>query len=114
MFAKGIEPAWEDPANEVGGRWQIRYGKHQPQISDKLWEDLVMGVVGEQFTYPDEINGIVISIKGNQDIISVWNKTGRDDNVVQSIKDDIVRILGIPYNAQMDYTQFNVDDDKKK
>ena len=58
-----------------------------------------MGVVGEQFTYPDEINGIIISIKGNQDIISVWNKTGRDDNVVQSIKDDIIRILGIPYNA---------------
>ena len=41
-----------------------------------------MGVIGEQFTYPDEINGIVISIRSNQDTISIWNKSGRDDKIV--------------------------------
>jgi len=38
----------------------------------------VLAVIGDQFTYPNEINGIVISIRGNQDTISIWNKHGDD------------------------------------
>ncbi len=47
-------------------------------MSNQLWEDLVLGVIGEQFTYANEITGIVISIRGNQDTLSIWNKNGRD------------------------------------
>ena len=71
----------------------------QPLVSNKLWEDLILGVIGEQFTFPDEINGIVISIRNNQDTISVWNKTGNDQDVIDTIKKDIIRILGIPNHA---------------
>lgn len=78
LFVDGILPAWEDKENQAGGRWQIRYSKTQTLISDKLWEDLVLAVIGDQFTYPNEINGIVISIRGNQDTISIWNKHGDD------------------------------------
>ena len=103
---KGISPAWEDEQNANGGRWQIRFYKAQPLVSNKLWEDLVLGVIGEQFTYPNEINGIVISIRNNQDTISIWNKSGRDHKIIDTIKRDIVRILGIPPNAQMNYEKF--------
>ena len=82
-------------------------------ISNKLWEDLVLGVIGEQFTYPNEINGIVISIRNNQDTMSIWNRSGRDQEIIQQIKQDIVRILGIPDNAMMDYQPFNLTDEEK-
>lgn len=59
----------------------------------------MLGVIGEQFTYPEEINGIVISIRNNQDTMSIWNKSGRDQDVINSIKTDIIRILGIPESA---------------
>ena len=103
---KGIQPAWEDEQNANGGRWQIRFNKIQPLVSNKLWEDLILGVIGEQFTYPNEINGIVISIRNNQDTISIWNKSGRDQDVIDTIKKDIIRILGIPAQAQMNYDKF--------
>ena len=74
----------------------------------------MLGVIGEQFTYPDEINGIVISIRGNQDTMSIWNKSGRDTTIVNTIKEDIIRILGVPPSAQMTYEQFNTVDETPK
>ena len=115
MFANGISPAWEDEQNSKGGRWQIRYSKSQQMISNKLWEDLVLGVIGEQFTHSNEINGIVISIRNNQDTMSIWNKNGRDQEIINQIKQDIIRILGIPPTAQMNYESFNMtEEDKEK
>jgi len=55
-------------------------------MSNKLWEDLILGVMGEQFSHTNEINGIVISIRNNQDTMSIWNKNGRDSEVVNAIK----------------------------
>ena len=83
-------------------------------MSNKLWEDLILGVIGEQFTYPEEINGIVISIRNNQDTISIWNKSGRDQDVIDTIKKDIIRILGIPGGAQMNYDKFQNDEEKDR
>ena len=71
-----------------------------------------MGVIGEQFTHENEINGIVISIRGNQDTISIWNKNGRDQDIINQIKQDIIRILGIPNTAQMNYEPFNMTDEE--
>ena len=71
-----------------------------------MWEDLLLGVIGEQFTYPDEITGIVISIRNNQDTISVWNRSGSDLEVIKQIKADIIRICGLLDSASMDYDQF--------
>ena len=70
-------------------------------------------MIGEQFSYPDEINGIVISIRNNQDTMSIWNKSGRDQDIINSIRADIIRILGIPDSAQMFYEQFNMTEDEK-
>ena len=79
-------------------------------ISNKLWEDLILGFIGEAFTYPDEITGIVISIKKKKDTISIWNRSGRDPEVRNTIRQDLIRILGIPENTKMEYQQFNEPD----
>ena len=83
-------------------------------MSNKLWEDLIIGVIGDQFQSQNEINGIVISIRNNQDTMSIWNKNGRDTETVNSIKQDIIKILGIPNHAQMNYEQFNMTEDEKE
>ena len=37
-----------------------------------------MAAVGEQFDVGDEVCGIVVSIRFQKDIISIWNKTSSD------------------------------------
>eukprot|EP00350_Pseudokeronopsis_sp_OXSARD2_P005719 CAMPEP_0170559378 /NCGR_PEP_ID=MMETSP0211-20121228/42316_1 /TAXON_ID=311385 /ORGANISM="Pseudokeronopsis sp., Strain OXSARD2" /LENGTH=67 /DNA_ID=CAMNT_0010872339 /DNA_START=290 /DNA_END=493 /DNA_ORIENTATION=+ len=66
---------WEDDANKNGGRWQIPIAKGYGNI---VWENLILGFIGEQFNVEDEINGIVITIKPNVDTISIWNRNGKD------------------------------------
>jgi translation initiation factor 4E len=61
LFVDGIKPMWEDEANKNGGRWTLRVSKG---YANKLWEDLILAMIGEQFSLENEINGIVLSIRG--------------------------------------------------
>lgn len=36
---EGIEPLWEDPANEQGGKWVLTL--KDELLLDKIWEELV-------------------------------------------------------------------------
>ena len=45
--------------------------------------------------------------------MSIWNKSGRDQDIISTIRQDIVRILGIPDSAQMFYEQFNMTEEEK-
>jgi translation initiation factor 4E len=85
---------WEDPLNLSGGKWIIRLKKG---VSDRLWEDIVLAVLGEQFDDlqpptdedPDEwpgICGCTISVRPNEDIISVWNRYEADTQIREKIR----------------------------
>lgn len=106
LFHSGIKrPVWEDSLNVDGGKWIIRLKKG---IADRIWEDIVMAVVGDQFddcastredgvdgdsggnsksssTSP-EICGCTLSVRQSEDILSVWNKDGSDGRVRQNIR----------------------------
>ena len=101
LFHVGVrKPVWEDPLNISGGKWIIRLRKG---IADRLWEDLVMAVIGDQFDectgrgdpdpperedglcYP-EICGCTISVRQNEDIISLWNRFEVDFRVREKIR----------------------------
>jgi translation initiation factor 4E len=72
--------------NITGGKWIIRLKKG---VSDRIWEDLILAVVGDQFDecgtpapapegapegeWP-EICGCTISVRQSEDIISLWNR----------------------------------------
>jgi translation initiation factor 4E len=47
-------------------------------IASRYWEDLLMAILGDQFDVGDEISGAVISIRQNEDILSLWNKSADD------------------------------------
>ena len=92
--------------NLSGGKWIIRLRKG---VADRLWEDLVLSIIGDQFAgcnpdspvpgvdgeagergkdsaeYP-EICGCTISVRQNEDIITVWNRTDSDPKIKDKIK----------------------------
>lgn len=96
-------PVWEDPLNLSGGKWIIRLRKG---VADRLWEDLVLAVIGDQFEgivdaadvgaggnqdgvppgeWP-EVCGCTISVRQNEDIISLWNRHDGNAKSKEKIK----------------------------
>jgi len=105
LFHSGVRrPVWEDPLNAHGGKWIIRLRKG---IADRLWEDLLMAVIGDQFDVEDGICGCVLSVRGNEDILSIWNKDDRDVDAKARIRDSIRRVLNLPPPTIMEYKSNN-------
>ena len=48
---------------------------------NKLWEDLVLAFIGEQFTYRNEVLGIMVHLKNGIDGIQIWIRNGRDEKI---------------------------------
>ncbi|EGV60917.1 hypothetical protein PSN45_001287 [Yamadazyma tenuis] len=103
MFKAGIPPMWEDPFNSRGGRWVFKFPRKSASsdsdgaggdVDDDatvrartslIWERLVLSFVTGSLSTGDDtaedvvkvafsdINGVVVSIRRDEDIISVWN-----------------------------------------
>ena len=95
--------------NIQGGKWIIRLKKG---VADRLWEEIVVAVVGDQFddcgpgaelgswrsgngtgaanggedSNEPEICGCTLSVRQSEDILSVWNRHGYDQKVNQKIR----------------------------
>lgn len=104
LFKDGIKPLWEDDANKEGGKWIVRLRKG---LASRCWENLILAILGEQFMVGEEICGAVISIRSQEDIISVWNKTANDSITTIRIRDILKRVLNLPLNTIMEYKTHN-------
>ena len=104
LFKMGIKPMWEDEANKFGGKWIVRLRKGGRKIraaaglptyfsnswiwsdrrlvcsglASRCWENLVLAMLGEQFMVGEEICGAVVSIRFQEEILSIWNRTACD------------------------------------
>lgn len=86
VFKKGIRPEWEDPANSDGGKFSVQFprGRYGDQIND-YWLNLILAMLGEQFTYEDEICGAVVSVRKVFYRISLWIKSSERNERVETI-----------------------------
>lgn len=100
LFKLGIKPMWEDSANKKGGKWIVRLRKG---LASRLWENLILAMLGEQFMVGDEICGAVVSIRFAEDIISIWNRTSSEHFITNRIRDTLRRVLNLPPNTIMEY-----------
>lgn len=100
LFKFGIKPLWEDKANKNGGKWVVRLRKG---VVARYWENLVLAILGEQFMVGDEICGAVVSIRFQEDILAIWNKTASDQQVTNRIRDTLSRVLNLPASTLMEY-----------
>ena len=79
FFRDGIRPVWEDDENKRGGKWTLKLKKG---VSDRLWEDLLLAMIGDQFAEAgDEVCGAVLSVRPGEDILSVWTKVDGGRNI---------------------------------
>lgn len=82
LFKKDIRPIWEDNENRAGGKWIVRLKKG---VADRYWEDLLLAIVGDQFSdASEEVCGAVLSVRNGEDILSVWVR--RDGGKVVKIR----------------------------
>ena len=73
-FRKGIEPKWEDPKNECGGRFVFPVNKDVTN-KDDIYSNLVFYLLGEDFNHSVHINGFrFISPKNSQSFyrVEIW------------------------------------------
>ncbi|KAL1700205.1 translation initiation factor eIF 4e-like domain-containing protein [Schizophyllum commune] len=119
LFHQGIRrPVWEDPLNIRGGKWIVRLKKG---VADRIWEDLILAIVGDQFDAcqaaegaveeelrdAPEICGCTISVRQSEDIISLWNKTDGDLKLREKIRDTMRKVLNLPATTIMEYKSNN-------
>ncbi|KAM9414384.1 eukaryotic translation initiation factor 4E family member 2 related sequence 1 [Pholidichthys leucotaenia] len=104
LFKEGIKPMWEDESNRGGGKWIIRLRKG---LASRFWENIILAMLGEQFMVGEEICGAVVSIRFQEDILSIWNRTSNDQTTTSRIRDTLRRVLNLPTNTIMEYKTHN-------
>jgi len=100
VFREGIRPMWEDEANINGGKWIVRLRKG---VSARYWEDVLLAMLGGQFRVGDEICGVVLSVRYQEDLLSIWNKSADSRRVCMQIRDTLRSVLGLQLDAVMEY-----------
>ncbi|CAF3101988.1 unnamed protein product [Rotaria socialis] len=104
LFKESLKPMWEEEGNRLGGKWILRLKKG---LSTRLWESLVLAIIGEQFNVGKEICGIVCSIRPQEDLISIWTKTANNQLVTQRIKETMKKVLSLPQDCPLEYKTHN-------
>lgn len=92
LFRAGIKPMWEDEGNRYGGKVVVRVRKG---LAARYWEDVCCAIVGEQFGVGDEICGAVLSVRFQEDIISIWNRTASNHEANEKIRETLRRVLNL-------------------
>lgn len=100
---EGIKPIWETPEHSEGGCWNIRINKG---YANRIWEDLLLAFIGEQFDCCNEVTGLVLSIGDRQDKISIWMRHGLDHDIKDRVKQDLIRLCELPLDIRLDYLTF--------
>ena len=101
----GVKPLWEDPACKDGGRWTIRTPKSH---TAKFWEDLLLAMVGDQLDAPrGEILGAVLSLKFNNDTISIWHRNAKDEEINKKLKASLESHLEMTDDMRLEHEVFS-------
>ena len=108
LFRDGptIAPMWECFPN--GGSWILKVKKRTdggPSVLGKMWQDLVIATIGEMFEEPD-ILGISVNIRWKEDLISVWHKDNRNENIRFGIGEKVKSILDLEASTVLEYKDF--------
>eukprot|EP00912_Choanoflagellata_sp_UC4_P002159 UC4_evm4s1369 len=100
MFLEGVRPVWEDPANANGGKWTLRMRKG---LASRFWENLLLAIVGNQFPDKNEICGAVMSIRYNEDILSLWTRNADNTDAQIEVARVMKQVLHLKDGDNIDY-----------
>ncbi|CAJ0941976.1 unnamed protein product, partial [Mesorhabditis belari] len=100
FFKKDINPTWEAEENKKGGKWIVRL---QKGLCSRIWENLLLAMIGEQFLVGDEICGAVCSVRNAEAILSLWNKSADNPGVLNRLREVLGRVLCLPADTMIEY-----------
>ena len=100
LFRHGVKPVWEHEANQRGGKCMMRVKKG---VAGRVWEELVLALVGDAWGLGEEVCGLVLTLKGNEDVVAVWNRSAGDRDAVLRIKAVMMRLMDVDRLDAFDY-----------
>eukprot|EP00223_Ostreococcus_mediterraneus_P005504 CAMPEP_0174578394 /NCGR_PEP_ID=MMETSP0929-20130131/790_1 /TAXON_ID=548131 ORGANISM="Ostreococcus mediterraneus, Strain clade-D-RCC2572" /NCGR_SAMPLE_ID=MMETSP0929 /ASSEMBLY_ACC=CAM_ASM_000573 /LENGTH=129 /DNA_ID=CAMNT_0015759495 /DNA_START=421 /DNA_END=810 /DNA_ORIENTATION=+ len=104
LFKEGIEPKWEDDTCAKGGKWTYYVPKQTDADSlDESWLNLLLFMIGEQFSAPGEICGAVVSVRQKQHRIALWTMTASNEAEQVSVGRHFKSVLDIPDTEKIGY-----------
>ena len=96
FFREGIKPAWEDPANDGGGRLLIKVDNNQRDLMDRLWTYVCMCCVGESSEYSHLVTGCVASSRRVTSRITIWLRKCDDQATIDSLIKQMSELIQLP------------------
>jgi translation initiation factor 4E len=96
-------PMWE--YFPTGGCWILKIKKKRDSgtsVLGKMWQDLVLAAIGEQFEEPDVV-GVSLYIRKHEDLLLVWNTDSRNEKMTVSIGQRLKSILDLEANTVVQY-----------
>jgi len=99
LFRSSVRPLWEDDNNKLGGRWVLRLPKG---AATRVWEDLVLALIGEQFPDPAQVCGCVISLRFQEDLLNLWTRS-TDRKAILPIRDRLLSTLQLALDAPLEF-----------
>jgi translation initiation factor 4E len=84
IMKQGIKPLWEDKENLEGGNFCFKVRKHD---TEELWKLMILGVIGELISslLEDDICGVTLSIRRDENVIDIWNKNASKFNLEKAV-----------------------------
>ena len=100
LFKQGIKPSWADPANANGGKIIIRAKKSD---TSRIWFELILITITQQLMPMEAVNGIVLSIRPNENMVSVWvrSELDKDTPFIARMSDTLRGQLGLKPSAKV-------------
>lgn len=103
LFKADIKPVWEDPQNQQGGAFVLRFLKDK---SDKVWEDIVLAFVALNINGNNLINGIRSKIRKEVQSIEIWIPNIDDEEHVEKAREWVIKATFLNYDTQIEIIKF--------
>jgi len=92
LFRSEVQPAWEDPANENGGKLTICFKDVNKAIETFL--RVGVSLMCSQLGAASDVCGVVLNFRGSTTTLQVWNLDAETNNVVK-LKRDVLKLVGL-------------------
>jgi len=113
IFKEHIEPKWEDPINSKGGKWTVAIPpKSRNSSLDQMWLYTILACIGETFLSPDDVCGMVVSVRKAGDRVQIWTRDATNEQACRDIGRSLKECLELPANTIIGY-QSHADSMKK-
>ncbi|CAD2215445.1 translation initiation factor 4E [Angomonas deanei] len=120
FFQEGVKPMWEDEANKKGGKiWMnVEINKNDATDAnsstktelDKLWENVLMSLIGESLEEEGEENesqimGVVISKKKYYNRVAVWVRDADNTKAIENITSRLTSGVALPPSVKLGFAK---------